>query len=82
MIDEPARQLDEDALKKLASTTRADYFQAANAGELNKIYKNLGARLTLGKGRMTEITALCVALGALLAMFAVLASMFRFNRVL
>ncbi|MEO8133688.1 MAG: VWA domain-containing protein [Betaproteobacteria bacterium] len=75
-------KLDEEALKKLAMSTRAEYFQAANAGELNKIYKNLGARLTLGKGRMTEITALCVALGALLAMFAVLASMFRFNRVL
>lgn len=75
-------RLDEDALKKLADTTRGEYFQAANAGELTRIYKNLGARLTMGKGRVTEITALCVALGALLAMLSVLASMFRFNRVL
>ncbi|MBK8738936.1 MAG: VWA domain-containing protein [Betaproteobacteria bacterium] len=75
-------RLEEEALKKLANMTQGEYFQASNAGELKKIYQQLGARLTLGKGRLTEITALCVALGALLAMFAVLFSLFRFNRVL
>ena len=49
---------------------------------MKKIYQQLGARLTLGKGRQTEVTALCVAIGAVLALLAVLFSMFRFNRVL
>jgi Ca-activated chloride channel family protein len=75
-------RLEEEALKKLANMTHGEYFQASNAGEMKKIYQQLGARLTLGKGRLTEITALCVAVGALLAMFAVLFSLFRFNRVL
>jgi len=75
-------RLDEEALKKVATMTHGEYFQASNAGELKKIYQQLGARLTLGKGRLTEVTAICVAIGALLAMLAVLFSMFRFNRVL
>ena len=75
-------RLDEAALKKLADMTQGEYFQASNAGELKKIYQQLGARLTLGKGRLTEITAVCLGIGALLALVAVLFSMFRFNRVL
>jgi Ca-activated chloride channel homolog len=75
-------RLDEEALKKVATLTYGEYFQAANAGDLKKIYQQLAARLTLGKGRLTEITAVCVAIGAALAMLAVLFSMFRFNRVL
>ena len=75
-------RLDEEPLKKLANATLGEYFQASNAGELKKIYQQLSARLTLGKGRLTEVTAICVAIGALLAMLAVLFSLFRFNRVL
>jgi Ca-activated chloride channel family protein len=75
-------RLDEEALKKISTMTHGEYFQASSAGDLKKIYQQLGARLTLGKGRLTEVTALCVAIGALLAMLAVLFSMFRFNRVL
>ncbi|MEP7083956.1 MAG: VWA domain-containing protein [Betaproteobacteria bacterium] len=75
-------RLDEEALKKIAAMTQGEYFQATNAGELKKIYQQLSARLTLGKGRLTEVTALLAALGALLAMFAAMFSLFRFNRVL
>lgn len=75
-------RLDDEALKKIATMTHGEYFQASDSGELKRIYRQLGARLTLGKGRMTEVTALCVAIGALLAMLAVMFSMFRFNRVL
>jgi Ca-activated chloride channel family protein len=75
-------KLDEEALKKLALTTRGEYYQAANASELTKIYKNLGSRIAMGKGRQTEMTAMLVALGAALATLAVLFSMLRFNRVL
>ena len=75
-------RLDEDALKKLANTTRGEYFQAANASELTKVYRQLGARLALDKGRRTEVTALFVGLGLILVLAAVLTSLFRFNRVL
>jgi Ca-activated chloride channel family protein len=75
-------RLDEDALKKLATTTRGEYFQAANAVELKKVYRSLGARLALDKGRRTEVTALFVGLGLLLTLASVLWSLFRFNRVL
>lgn len=75
-------RLDEEPLKKLANLTRGEYFQAASAGDLKKVYQQLDARLTLGRGRLTEVTAICVAIGTLLSMLAVLFSMFRFNRVL
>jgi len=75
-------RLDEDALKKLATTTRGDYFQAANAADLKKVYQQLGARLALDKGRRTEVTALFAGIGLLLVIIAVLWSLFRYNRVL
>jgi Ca-activated chloride channel family protein len=75
-------RLDEDSLKKLATTTRGEYFQAANANELKKVYQQLGARLALDKGRRTEVTALFIGLGMMLIIVGVLLSLFRFNRVL
>ena len=75
-------RLDEEALKKVAAMTQGEYFQAGDAAELKKIYQQLSARLTMGKGRNTEVTALFVMIGTLLALLGVLVSMFRFNRVL
>jgi hypothetical protein len=57
-------------------------FRLATRGELKKIYRQLSARRTLGKGRVTEVAALCLALGAALAQLAVLLSLLRFNLVL
>ncbi len=75
-------RLDEDALQKVASTTHAEYFRAANANELKKIYRVLGAKLAFEKQRPTEVTAVFAGLGALLATAAGLLSMLWFNRVL
>lgn len=75
-------RLDEEALKKVADMTRGEYFRAANAGDLKKIYKQLAARMTAGRGRTMEVTSLLVALGMLLALGAVTYSMLRFNRIL
>ena len=75
-------RLDEEALKKVADLTRAEYFRAANAADLKKIYKQLAARMMAGRGRTMEITALLAALGMLLAVCAAGYSMLRFNRVL
>ena len=75
-------RLDEEALKKVADLTRAEYFRAGSAADLKKIYKQLAARMTAGRGRTMEITALLAALGMLLAVVAAGYSMLRFNRVL
>jgi Ca-activated chloride channel family protein len=75
-------RLDEDALQKVASTTRGEYFRAADARELRKIYLTLGAKLAFEKQRPTEVTAVFAGLGALLATIAALLSMVWFNRIL
>jgi len=75
-------RLDEEALQKVASTTRGEYFHAANAGDLKKIYRTLGAKLAFEKQRPTEVTAVFAGLGALLAMVGALLSMAWFNRIL
>jgi len=74
-------RLDEETLKKVADMTRGEYFRAANAGELKRIYQQLSARMTAGRGRTTEISALLAAAGAALAMISVLYSLLRFNRI-
>ncbi len=75
-------RMDEAALKKLADMTHGEYFRDASAPELKKIYTHLAARLAMGKGRATEITAALVALGAALAAIATMMSMLRSNRIL
>ncbi len=75
-------RLDEEALRKVADMTHAEYFRAANAADLKKIYKQLAARMTAGRGRTMEITALLAALGVVLALAAAGYSMLRFNRIL
>lgn len=75
-------RLDEEALKKLADMTRGEYFRASSATNLKAIYKHLSARLAMGKGRQTEITAVFVAIGAALAVIAALLSMLRSSRIL
>ena len=74
-------RLDDSVLKKVAAATRGEYFQAQDAAGLKRIYQQLQARLVLEKKRSTEVTALCVALGTLLATLGALLSLFRFNRI-
>jgi len=75
-------RLDEEALLKIASTTRGEYFRAPNAGELTKIYRTLGAKLAFEKQRPTEVTAVFAGAGALFAALAGLLSLLWFNRIL
>jgi hypothetical protein len=60
-------RLDEDTLKRVASITQAEYFRAADASQLKKIYNALSMHIGFEKQRPVEITALVAALGALLA---------------
>lgn len=73
-------RLDEDALKQIASVTKAEYFYAGTATDLTKIYKMLNSRLVLEK-KETEVTALFTAAAALLAMLSALLSLLWFNRI-
>ena len=75
-------RLDEDTLKKIASVTGAEYFRAANAAELKKIYKSLGTRMVLEKHQSVEVTGLFAALGAALALLGATLSMLWFSRIL
>jgi Ca-activated chloride channel family protein len=75
-------RLDDSALRKVAAATRGEYFQAQNPAELKRIYQLLQARFVLEKKRSTEVTALCVAVGTLLATLGALLSLFWFNRIL
>ncbi len=74
-------RLDEEALKKIAATTRGEYFRAGNSADLKKIYSRLSAKLVLEKQQTMEVTALFAGLGALLSLIAALMSMTWFNRL-
>lgn len=63
-------ELDEDTLRAIADKTGGEYFYAADAGELEKIYTNLGLNVVLKLEKM-ELTVYVSALAALLLLGAV-----------
>jgi Ca-activated chloride channel family protein len=73
-------RFDEETLKAIAGITHADYFHAASAADLKRIYERLNARFVLER-RETEITALFTALGAVLAVVAAGLSLVWFSRL-
>jgi Ca-activated chloride channel homolog len=75
-------RLDEETLKKVATITQGEYFHAADAGDLKKIYNALSMHIGFEKQRPVEITALIAALGAALATAGAALSMLWFNRIL
>ncbi len=74
-------RLDEDSLKSIANLTRAEYFYAGTAADLQKIYQNLNTRIFFEQ-KETEITALFAAAAALLAFASAWLSMLWFNRIM
>ena len=73
-------RFDEETLKAVAAITQADYFQAGSGEELRKIYEGLNTRFALER-KETEITALFVALAALLAVASAALSLAWFQRI-
>lgn len=71
---------DEETLKAIAQLTRADYFHAASADELKKIYESLTGRFVLEKEER-EVSALFAAVAALLALAAAGLSLAWFSRI-
>ena len=74
-------RLDEETLKAVALRTQAEYFHAATAADLKKVYETLSSRLTVEK-RETEISALLALVGAALAVLAAGLSVGWFGRVM
>jgi len=74
-------RLDEETLKRIADMTRAEYFNAATAAELTKVYQTLNTRLILER-KNTEITVFLAAIGAVLALASAMLSLLWFNRIL
>ena len=74
-------KLDEESLKQIANITHGQYFQAASAADLKKVYAALTSRLTMEK-KETEIGALFALAAAFFAMLAAGLSLWWFNRIL
>jgi Ca-activated chloride channel family protein len=74
-------RLDEETLKTIADLTRGEYFYAANAPELKKVYQSLRSKLVLETKRV-EITALFSAIGAATVLLSATLSLLWFNHIL
>lgn len=74
-------RLDEDTLREVAKLTKAEYFNAASAQDLMKVYETLHSRLTLEK-RETEVSSLLALVGALIIILAATLSLWWYGRVL
>jgi Ca-activated chloride channel family protein len=73
-------RFDEETLKAIAEVTRAQYFHAASAADLQKVYATLNAKFVLER-KETEITALFAAVAAALAAAAAALSVLWFHRI-
>jgi len=73
-------QLDSESLQSIADVTRAQYFEAQSAADLNKVYDSLSTKLVSEK-KLTEIAFLFAGLGALIALVGAGLSVLWFGRV-
>ncbi len=73
-------RLDEETLKNVSVLTQGQYFHAATAQDLMKVYESLSSKLVVER-KETEISALFAVLGALLAALGTGLSVFWFGRV-
>ncbi len=74
-------RLDEDTLKAVALRTNAEYFHAATAQDLRKVYETLSSRISV-ETKETEVSALMALAGAALMLLAGALSVWWFGRVL
>ena len=73
-------RLDEETLKSISSITQGEYFYAGTAEDLVKVYQSLSSRMVVER-KVTEVSALFAALGALLAVLSAGLSVWWFGRV-
>ena len=75
-------KLEDEALKKVAAMTQAEYFRADSTEGLGKIYDQLGYRLRFEKRALSEITSYVALLGMVFILFACLRNFSRFGRII
>ena len=73
-------QLDEDTLRQVAEITRARYFHAGSATDLNEVYRELSTEFVM-ETELTEITAFFAAAAGLITLLSALLSMIWFGRI-
>jgi Ca-activated chloride channel family protein len=73
-------RLDEETLKRVATLTDAEYYNATNEAELKSVYENLTTELVLRKEK-AEVSALFAAGAALLTVLAAALSLRWFGRI-
>jgi len=73
-------QLDAETLQSIADVTRAQYFEAQSADDLNKVYSSLSTKL-ISEKKLTEIAFLFAGIGALIALIGAGLSVLWFGRV-
>ncbi len=73
-------RFDEETLRAIADITRAEYFQAASATDLTKIYERLNAKFMFEK-KETEISAVASAAAGALLIAAAALSLSWFSRI-
>ncbi len=74
-------RLDEPLMQHIASTTGGTYFRAEDSANLPSIYRQIERGLTFGRRESMEVSALVIALGAVLAVFATMLSLSARGRV-
>jgi Ca-activated chloride channel family protein len=73
-------QLDEEALKRIADVTRAQYYRAGSAQDLQAVYKLLSKSIVV-ETKETEITSLLDAAAAAIALLSAGLSLLWFSRI-
>jgi Ca-activated chloride channel family protein len=73
-------QLDEEALKRIADVTRAQYYRAGSAQDLQAVYKLLSKSIVV-ETKETEITSLFAAAAAVIALVSAGLSLLWFSRI-
>ncbi len=73
-------RLDEETLKAIAHRTQGEYFHAATAEDLKKVYETLSSRLSVEK-KETEVSALLALLAAVFMLTGAGLSMLWYHRV-
>jgi Ca-activated chloride channel family protein len=68
------RGIDEETLKQVAEMTGGEYYSAESSTELQTVFQNLPTNIIV-KHEVMEISVLFTAIGALLAMLAIMLSM-------
>ncbi len=74
-------RLDEEPLKQIAALTRAEYFFAGSAPDLQRVYESLTSRLVMER-RQTEVTAIFSAIAMAMVLLSATLSLLWFSRIL